>query len=1191
MSACQEQTHADPSRQLREVGHDVEDLRIRIDSASNEFHEVAAQRAVAERRRRKTAEVCERARKALSAIDQSNTEMQCSSIEQGEQQSASRADQGRLIAELDVSTKNFEKRMLDLNAELENQRLKATALSNALRPKCEHKDQEFAADATVDSYTGEASKLEHDNSRVGALRTQLADALDKLERLKLETADRDEKAHMAKTALGADRERLQNVELAASAKRGEFSNRNRQIEEELRCSAILRVEAEKIEREIGVHSCRLLQLDRQVIEGRNDRTKLENHWESAESWFRQLQISPSDRHQDLVESVDCARKQLAGVDSAIANVSHRLLKAETRSEHMAARADQLATDEPLLEELLENIQVKVDSGETVLSDAKILVTKWRAESAGVMAGLARTGVELGEAHSNYLASEGKAGIAQKMVDVLGSELAELTSELDPIRGAGERLLDRRDKFEEAAVENQMRNQNRRRAVDLTGEHFRERQIVHARSLTEQENAKQEVLNRLAEDIQALAPAALEFQEEAEIAKIGCSHLRAKLEELTASDNKIKAELGNWLLHVGEAREKQKQAQQQYDDLHDEIAVARDHLGHFRLTAINAKKEMCCLRQDLESEISFAHKRAFALEEKTRAMLVDRLGHVKSEADGLTRSTKSLFVEVQKIRQEMNSVDSSFARQVGHVKLQENSSELLEEQATELERQTVDLTLRLRDVDLRGECLQKQYELLEVWFSGAFNESLDSYVEDYRVQKSKIQADMLEALANLWKTAVDDLAADANGEIFRLRQMKGGSDELERPEEGVVHGRAILTSLKERLRDLIAAENKMSMDFDRVFPEKMSGLRSLPPSLHGFGSRLAEISTSPDGTNGKRKAVVVGCNYSQSHAPLLGCTNDAFNIQSLLRQTLHYAENEVLSLVERTETCPTPLIRQPTRENILAGLGWLVKDASPGDRLLLFFSGYGVQVPATGATRCTSNPHVGMYHSCLLPTDFAADLPRDFFSACQNGCQGVAEPKMNGGTAGYRLVSMADVTAALSKLPENCNVTVILDSCYGLIPGLTTLDQKTEAEPPIAPRVEPPMGTPRSVVPNREWRRVEELQPKSMCKTRWLDLPLTRPLECSCVKINFACQCFCYAACRPNQCCNEVAIEGCVQGAFTWAFVKAFTVGHLDTTVAKHLESLRSVMHNIQTHCWWADQTPQVQLSSRSSLKDPFLPIH
>merc|ERR1740138_1081923 len=126
---------------------------------------------------------------------------------------------------------------------------------------------------------------------------------------------------------------------------------------------------------------------------------------------------------------------------------------------------------------------------------------------------------------------------------------------------------------------------------------------------------------------------------------------------------------------------------------------------------------------------------------------------------------------------------------------------------------------------------------------------------------------------------------------------------------------------------------------------------------------------------RRKALLVGINYTDSHARLKGCVNDAWNMHCLLRHTLQFSEDQIRLLIDGENGQPPKSSRAPTRANILSGLQWLVEGAQPGDCLVLLFCGYGAQHPQT--------PGSDAYEAYLVPSDFAADLPPDFFSHAGN----------------------------------------------------------------------------------------------------------------------------------------------------------------------------------------------------------------
>ncbi|KAJ3054581.1 Ca(2+)-dependent cysteine protease [Rhizophlyctis rosea] len=92
------------------------------------------------------------------------------------------------------------------------------------------------------------------------------------------------------------------------------------------------------------------------------------------------------------------------------------------------------------------------------------------------------------------------------------------------------------------------------------------------------------------------------------------------------------------------------------------------------------------------------------------------------------------------------------------------------------------------------------------------------------------------------------------------------------------------------------------------------------------------------TGGKRRALLIGINYTGSNAELKGCINDVRNVHQWLTSNYPFAPQEVLIMTDDQQDAT----RIPTRENILNGFRWLVSNAQPGDAFFLHYSGHGSQ---------------------------------------------------------------------------------------------------------------------------------------------------------------------------------------------------------------------------------------------------------
>jgi hypothetical protein len=86
--------------------------------------------------------------------------------------------------------------------------------------------------------------------------------------------------------------------------------------------------------------------------------------------------------------------------------------------------------------------------------------------------------------------------------------------------------------------------------------------------------------------------------------------------------------------------------------------------------------------------------------------------------------------------------------------------------------------------------------------------------------------------------------------------------------------------------------------------------------------------------GKRKALLIGINYFGQRGQLRGCINDVRNMSAYLVEHYGYKREDMVIL---TDDQQNPM-SQPTKQNILRAMHWLVKDAKPNDSLFFHYSG-------------------------------------------------------------------------------------------------------------------------------------------------------------------------------------------------------------------------------------------------------------
>jgi metacaspase-1 len=91
---------------------------------------------------------------------------------------------------------------------------------------------------------------------------------------------------------------------------------------------------------------------------------------------------------------------------------------------------------------------------------------------------------------------------------------------------------------------------------------------------------------------------------------------------------------------------------------------------------------------------------------------------------------------------------------------------------------------------------------------------------------------------------------------------------------------------------------------------------------------------------RRKALIIGINYTGSSHELRGCVNDAMNIQKFLVREHNFSPNpaDMVVLTDIPRNRGTPY--EPTGANMMSAFRWLVTGNHPGDSVWLSYSGHG-----------------------------------------------------------------------------------------------------------------------------------------------------------------------------------------------------------------------------------------------------------
>lgn len=145
-------------------------------------------------------------------------------------------------------------------------------------------------------------------------------------------------------------------------------------------------------------------------------------------------------------------------------------------------------------------------------------------------------------------------------------------------------------------------------------------------------------------------------------------------------------------------------------------------------------------------------------------------------------------------------------------------------------------------------------------------------------------------------------------------------------------------------------------------------------------------------NGKKKALCIGINYFGTGSELRGCINDAHNIQQFLCSKYGYRSEDIVML---TDDATNPR-KQPTVDNIMKAMQWLVQGAQPNDSLFFHYSGHGGQTKDMDGDEADGNDEV------IYPVDF----------------------ETNG-----HIVDDTMHEIMVRPLPPGCRLTAIFDSCH------------------------------------------------------------------------------------------------------------------------------------------------------------------
>ena len=156
----------------------------------------------------------------------------------------------------------------------------------------------------------------------------------------------------------------------------------------------------------------------------------------------------------------------------------------------------------------------------------------------------------------------------------------------------------------------------------------------------------------------------------------------------------------------------------------------------------------------------------------------------------------------------------------------------------------------------------------------------------------------------------------------------------------------------------------------------------------MGKTQSKISNN----KGLVRALLIGINYIEDTSNKLnGCINDVKNIKKQINKFYPKCNNFKILTDDSTN-----VNEKPTRQNILDGIKWLVKDLKPGENVFFHYSGHG------GLTVDFNNDEKTGMDSCIYPI-------------CNKNIEVILDDELK--------------TLLANKIPTGSKCFVVLDCCH------------------------------------------------------------------------------------------------------------------------------------------------------------------
>lgn len=300
---------------------------------------------------------------------------------------------------------------------------------------------------------------------------------------------------------------------------------------------------------------------------------------------------------------------------------------------------------------------------------------------------------------------------------------------------------------------------------------------------------------------------------------------------------------------------------------------------------------------------------------------------------------------------------------------------------------------------------------------------------------------------------------------------------------------------------------------------------------------------------RKKALCIGISYAGTEAEIPGPVNDALHWVEVLTQHCNFHRSNVLAMIDEYPSGEAVLddddeYMQPTKENIMEALDWLVEDAAQGDILFFIFSGHGVSLP-------DSVPVNGEAHleEAICPVDWE---------------------EFEWGLVPYRLISMSLLHRYFAKLPGGVLFTAVFDTCLVgdplRVPFRTDYrhpERELQCEAVTQAEYEDCNPSSDAWLQNEHVNALPRRPPVELRRPLWSHVA-RHFLKDTSPPLHEGLALFCFAACRGAQSAIDASLEGLAQGCLSYCLLRALELLNYTCTYAQLAETTNKVARRLRS---------------------------